>query len=319
MVDVIDKPASGAVDVIPAGSLALVVDDRDPWPPLLADWFASKRFSPRTVDSYNRAVAEWVAWCEAKNITPLDATRRDVDRWARHLEDGGQASTTVARKLATLASLYGYAATEGVLDTSPVTNVNRPKTGDRHKAPALDKAEARAFLAAADNDTPRTRALVRLLIANGLRISEALAADLADLDRERGHRVLRILGKGSQAATVALAVPTAFAIDEYLDGRTSGPLFTTRTGGRLDRHNVRKQLHRLERRAGLVDEAGRPKLSPHSMRATSITLLLDSGASLRDAQDHARHADPRTTRGYDRRRQSLDHAPTHGLVRWLEA
>lgn len=320
-----DIPNTTAVDlastILPVGdALSLAGGERDPWPVLVALWLDSG-FSSRTREAYGRTVAEWTAACQTWGIHPLVARRPHVDRWLRDLETTGgregtgQASTTRARKLASVASVYSYAVSEGVIPASPVDRVKRPKTADRHQAPGMSLDEARRFLAAADADSPRTSALIRLLVANGLRVSEAIEADVAQLGHERGHRVLRILGKGSKAARVALAPPTARAIDTYLDGRTEGPLFCTATGNRLDRAAVWRLIRRLAGRVGLGDL----ELSPHSMRATSITLLLDAGASLRDAQDHARHADPRTTRGYDRARGNLDRAGTYRLAAFLEA
>ncbi|ADP84408.1 tyrosine-type recombinase/integrase [Pseudofrankia inefficax] len=308
-----DVPGT-ALDVLPAAGAVALAGDRDPWPALVALWLDSG-FSPRTREAYGRAVAEWTRACEAWGIHPLDARRPHADRWARDLEAAGQASTTIGRKLASVASVYAYALDEHLIDASPLAKVKRPKTTDRHQAPGMTLDQARAFLAAADADGPRTSALMRLLLANGLRVSEAIEADVDQLGHERGHRVLRIVGKGSKAATVVLAPPTARAIDAYLAGRTAGPLFVTATGNRLDRPAVWRTIRRLAKRAGLGDL----QLSPHSLRATSVTLLLDAGASLRDAQDHARHADPRTTRAYDRARGSLDRAGTYQLVAYLDA
>jgi len=308
-----DTPGTDLVDIVIEVPERLTDDGRDPWPALVALWLDSG-FSLRTREAYGRAVAEWTAACEAWNVHPLTARRPHLDRWLRDLEAAGQASTTRARKLASVSSVYVYAADEGLIEASPVARVKRPKTTDRHQAPGMTLDQARAFLAEADADSPRTSALARLLVANGLRVSEAIEADADQLGTERGHRVLRIIGKGSKAATVVLAPPTARAIDTYLDGRTTGPLFATSTGRRLDRPAVWRTIRRLAKRAGLGDLA----LSPHSMRATSITLLLDAGASLRDAQDHARHADPRTTRGYDRARGSLDRAGTYRLAAFLD-
>ncbi|ONH59732.1 hypothetical protein CcI49_17175 [Frankia sp. CcI49] len=285
---------------------------RVPWPRLVALWLDSG-FSPRTREAYGRSVAEWTRACEAWGIHPLDARRPHVDRWARDLEADGQASTTISRKLSSVASVYSYALDEGQIETNPAARARRPKTTDRHQAPGMSREEARTFLAAAEADGPRTAALMGLLLRNGLRVSEAIGLDVADMGFERGHRVLRLVGKGAKAATVVLSPATAHEIDRYLDGRDDGPIFATSTGKRLDRAAVWKQVRMLGRRAGLPQT----RLSPHSLRATAVTLLLDSGASLRDAQDFARHADPRTTRGYDRARGNLDRHGTYALSAFL--
>ncbi len=332
-----EETVSGVVDVRPAdvlpadGDLVLNEGDADPWPMLVTLWLDSG-LSAKTRESYGRTAAEWAAWCKSKNATPLNAGRVHVDQWMRELETAGrnrkgehsgQSSTTRARKLASLASLYDYLADVKVtkadgkpgplIETSPVARVKRPKTTDRHKAPGMTQEQARLILAAAKADGKRTEALVRLLLTNVLRISEALGADVEDLGYDRRHRILRIMGKGSKAAKVPLTAPVADAIDAYLDGRTSGPLFATATGKRLDRAAVSRTIDRLAKRAGLAEL----ELSSHSMRATGITLFLDAGGTLREAQQLARHADPRTTEGYDRARGDLDNHGAYKLSAFL--
>ena len=172
----------------------------------------------------------------------------------------------------------------------------------------------RALLDTARASGRRDHALACLLALNGLRITEALAADVADLGNERGHHTLRLRRKGGKRQTVALAPRTAAAIDAMLDGRISGPLFATRTGKRMDRHAALKVVRRLARIAG-IEHA----VSPHSLRHGFVTLALDAGVPLRDVQDAAGHADPRTTRRYDRGRHSLDRAATYTVASYLAA
>jgi len=153
---------------------------------------------------------------------------------------------------------------------------------------------------------------------NALRVDEPAVADVADLGHDRGHRILRLTRKGGRRATAPLAPATVAALDAYLADRTeragvaadglAGPLLATRTGGRLDQAALWHLVRRLARRAGVLSWA---QLSPHSLRHTAITLALDAGASLRDVQDYAGHADTRTTRRYDHSRHNLDRSPTY--------
>ena len=104
------------------------------------------------------------------------------------------------------------------------------------------------------------------------------------------------------------------ALEEYLDGRTSGPLFVTTTGRRLDQPEAWRMIRRLARRAAL-DGAG--EIRPHSLRVAFITGAREAGVPLEDVQDAAGHADPRTTRRYDRGRHSLDRHASYAVTAWL--
>jgi site-specific recombinase XerD len=168
-----------------------------------------------------------------------------------------------------------------------------------------------ALIHAAQADSLRSHALVLLLGMNGLRISEVLDADVDDLTTERGHRVLLITRKGGRKATVPMAPRTAEAVDAYVGDRVTGPLFVTATGKRWQRSEVWRTLRRLAR----VAVPGKATtIHPHDLRHAFVTLSLDAGASLRDVQDAAGHADPRTTRRYDRARHNLDRHPTYVLA-----
>jgi integrase/recombinase XerD len=135
---------------------------------------------------------------------------------------------------------------------------------------------------------------------------------LRDIGHERGHCTLTVAGKGGAKATVPLAPSTCEAIDRMLEGRTTGPLFITRTGKPMDRYAADDVVRRVARKAGIAK-----KVSAHSLRHSFVTLALDAGVSLRDVQDGARHADPRTTRRYDRGRHSLDRHPTSAVAAYV--
>ncbi len=253
----------------------------------------------------------WLDWCEGHGLGPLAVSRGHVDAWARQLgEIDGCSPATVARRLSALAGFLRYAVEEGVISRSPATSVRRPKVGNDSTSTGLDRDELARLIAAAANDSPRSHLLVLVLGLNGLRITEALSIDLADLGTERGHRVVRIVRKGGKHATVPLAPRTADAIDNYLVGRLTGPLFVTATGNRWHRSEAWRTLRRLAKGA-VPGKAG--SLHPHDLRHAFVTLSLDAGAALHDVQDAAGHADPRTTQRYNRARNNLDRHPTYAL------
>jgi integrase len=144
------------------------------------------------------------------------------------------------------------------------------------------------------------------LALNGLRVSEAIGADIEALGLERGHRTLTVLRKGGKVVTVPLAPRTARAVDLTIGERLSGPIFIGSDGRRFDRHTAGRIVRRVARRAG-VDKA----IGPHTLRHAFITAALDAGVPLRDVQEAASHADPRTTMRYDRARVSLDRHATY--------
>jgi site-specific recombinase XerD len=210
-----------------------------------------------------------------------------------------------------VAGFYRYALSEGMIARSPADHVRRPKVGSDSTSTGVDRDELAALIARAAEDGPRSHALVLVLGLNGLRISEALSIDLADLSTERGHRVVRITRKGGKVATVPLAPRTAEAIETYVAGRTSWPLFATSTGARWQRSEAWRTLRRLARDA-VPGKA--TTLHPHDLRHAFVTLSLDAGAALHDVQDAAGHADPRTTQRYNRARHNLDWHPTYALA-----
>ena len=155
-------------------------------------------------------------------------------------------------------------------------------------------------------------ALISLLALNGLRVSEATGADIEHLGLERGHRTLTITRKGGKVVTIPLAPRTARAIDLAVDERTDGPVFLAADGRRLDRHGAGRIVHRAARRAGIAKA-----VTPHTLRHACITAALDAGVPLRDVQEAASHADPRTTIPYDRARGSLDRHPTYIVAAYI--
>jgi integrase/recombinase XerD len=137
-------------------------------------------------------------------------------------------------------------------------------------------------------------------------VSEVLNADVDDLGFERGHHTRRVQRKGGKTVIVPLAPRTARTVYLAIGERTDGPIFVTGTGKRMNRHQAARVVRRLAKHAG-IDK----NISPHSLRHSFITAALNAGVPLRDVQEAASHADPRTTMRYDRARRSLDRHATY--------
>jgi site-specific recombinase XerD len=228
------------------------------------------------------------------------------------MEATGRARATIARRLCTIAGFYRYAVEEDLLEHSPAVHVRRPRLDYESHAVGLDRNEVGALLVAAGLGAAAEHALMSLLAINGLRISEALGADIDKLGLERGHRTLTVLRKGGKIVTIPLAPRTARAIDLAIGERLEGPIFLRADGRRMDRHCAGRIVRRVARRAGLGKT-----ISPHTLRHALITAALDGGVPLRDVQEAASHADPRTTMRYDRARVSLDRHATYIVAAYL--
>lgn len=295
------------VPALPKGASLLGQPGSDGW----ERWLGG--YSEATQTAYRRDSEQWIGFCRSRGVEPLQATRGDTTAWIDDLRRSGRADATVARKVATLASLYSWARDEGLTDSDPIPR-RRPKVArdDRHIL-GLDRDQARALLRSAKAWGPREHAFVVLLVTCGLRVSEALGTDLSDLDEVRGHRVLTVVGKGSKRRTVALPPAAWQALAEYTTGRESGPTFITSSGARWDRVAAARALDRVAQRAEL------PHLHPHVLRHTAATLALDAGAPLDRVQALLGHADPRTTMRYVAARERLETSAAYDVARLLGA
>ncbi|MEV0155635.1 tyrosine-type recombinase/integrase [Micromonospora sp. NPDC050686] len=293
-------------------------------------WLRNRRLSEHTREAYRRDIATWLGWCAGRGLDPLRASFLDVNAYARQLEStlavrSGRPLTpaTVARRLSALSSWYDFLVKLRALDANPVVAADRPRIDRDHSATVgLTPEEVDALLAAAEADTGptavRNRAAVALLADLGLRVGELISLNLDDLGAERGHRSVRFVGKGGRPRRRALTPSTAHAVDTYLAARAAaqgvpvaqltGPLLVTASGARLDRHSVFRLVRRLARAAGIPAWA---RLSPHSLRHAFATTARAEGVPLEDVQDAMGHADPRTTRRYDRDRHNLDRDPAY--------
>jgi integrase/recombinase XerD len=311
------SPAGSGVDRLPQNALGVPELDADPAWRLAAAFLVG--FRGHTRRAYFNDIRTWYAWCAGVGVHPLEVQRHHVDRWIAEQTELPQpktgkpaAASTVARRLSCLTGLYEYAVVDaGLIEASPVVRVKRPRVSDHSSTVGLNEKELVKLLEAAEADGLRSAALMTLLALNGLRIGEALSRDVEHLSHDFGHRVLELTRKGNKRSTEALAPATARALEAYIDERTTGPIFLDRDGRRMIEPSAWRLVRRLARRAGLP---AADRISPHSLRHSAITAALNAGVPFRDVQDFAGHADPRTTRRYDRSRNSLDRHATYALA-----
>ena len=265
-----------------------------------------KGLSPNTIAAYARDLTKFAKFAEERRLS-LQAVNRDqlVDflesMYRRKLD-----SRTVARALVSLRNLFRFALTEDVLATDPTLNLDTPKY--RKSLPSfLRMDEVDRLLAQPDPATPnglRDRALMELLYSTGLRVSELTHLRVSDLDMRMG--CLRCIGKGDKERLVPVGRQALAAVQRYLDqsrpqllrrrnakAQPEAWLFVNRHGGRFSRIGIWRILSQYGRRAGF-----RAQLSPHKLRHSFATHLLERGADLRSVQMMLGHADISTTQIY---------------------
>ncbi len=284
---------------------------QDDLPQLVSMWLMSKR-SAHTRRAYGRVFDKWAAFCRSVSVHPMQAQRPHADAYMRAMEQAGIPSTSVTHALSVASSFYKYAITLEITERNPFAKLDRPKVDPDHtETEGLTEDETARLIEAAYKNSPRSYALVLLLYTLGLRIDGALGADVSSLGYDRGHRTISVTLKGGKKAKHALPPVTSHAIDEYLDGRTEGPIFITRNGLRMGEPEAWKMLRRLAKKANLPQANS---IHPHVLRHGFITDALGQGIPLHRVQDAAGHADPRTTRRYDRARGRLDDSPTYAVA-----
>lgn len=257
----------------------------------------------KTRHAYAVDAHQFVQWASAQRLAPDAVTPRLLRRYAASLTEAAQAPATVARKLASLRALFRSLVEHGVLEQNPADLLSAPRRGERLPR-VLKAAEVAALLDRIPADTAlalRDRALFELAYASGLRAEELVKLDLdaIDWDSER----VRVEGKGAKTRFVPTGEPALQALDRYLKrGRpalvtaeTTRALFLSKSGRRLSTSDVRRRLRVWARQA--VGVAG---ASPHALRHSFATHLLDGGADLRSIQELLGHASISTTQVYTR-------------------
>jgi site-specific recombinase XerD len=263
-------------------------------------------YSENTLWAYRQDLRQFTSWCDNQGVELFSVRRTHIELFARWLEHRGAARSTIGRRLSTVAGFYRYCTEEEYITHNPAANVRRPRQRQESTMSGLDRNELGGFLVQAGLSGPRDHALACLLALNGLRVSEALGTNVDDLGLERGHHTLQVQRKGGNTVTVPLAPRTARTVYLAIGERSDGPILATDSGLRMNRHQAARVVRRLAKHAGI-----NKTISPHSLRHSFITAALDAGVALRDVQEAASHADPRTTMRYDRARRSLDRHATY--------
>lgn len=269
--------------------------------------------APNTLAAYRRDLARYARYLSAAGCgRPEDITRHHVTGYVRALSDGSDGGSSLgvrsaARTVVAVRGLHKFWALEGYTPADPASDVHPPMAGKRlPKAISVD--EVARILEAAGTDTAtglRDRALLEFLYSTGARISEAVGLDVDDIslaEPESGPAIVRLFGKGSKERLVPLGSYGARAIDAYLvrgrpllaaKGKGTPALFLNARGGRISRQSAWTILKAAAEKANITRD-----VSPHTLRHSFATHLLEGGADVRVVQELLGHASVTTTQVY---------------------
>jgi len=257
--------------------------------------------APDSVRTYKEALKTFFAWLGPR--VPDTALLLEYKNWLKER----RTANTVSTYIVALRRFLRYCVAQGLLPEDPtreLRGVRRPRGHLRHD---LTREEIRALLNAIDRSTElgkRDFAIINLMVRNGLRIVEIQRANVGDLEERQGRKILRVLGKGREERDefVVLSRPAEEALLDYLGTRGNPskdePLFVgvggRNRGKRLTRRTIRRRVTYYMVKAGIKRE----RVSPHSLRHSFVTLVIEGGATLEQAQIAARHRSILTTRIY---------------------
>ncbi len=257
--------------------------------------------SPHTVDGYARDLERFRAFLSGRGTDVGSATGRDVVAFLKAEKKRGLSSRTLARRVSALRGLYRFLEREGMAASNPVVRLDTPRVW-RTLPRTLTPDEAGALVEAPSGGDPRSlrdRAILEMLYGTGLRVSEVCGLTFDQVVLDVGY--VRTVGKGSKERVVPLGDRARQALEAYLEhgrpllarGRRSPYVFLNRSGNRLSRQGVWKIVKAWCSQAGVS-----PDTSPHTLRHSFATHLLEGGADLRSVQMMLGHADLATTQIY---------------------
>ncbi|MCK4273993.1 MAG: tyrosine recombinase XerC [Dehalococcoidales bacterium] len=267
---------------------------------------AEKNASVYTVRNYTSDLLEFFGFVSSQGIDSLKGVNKQTLRgYLAHLMEQGKAKSSIARKLSAIRSFYRYLMREEMISASPAATTVSPRL-DKRLPTFLTVDEAKRLVESPDISQPqgqRDRALLELLYASGLRVSELVNMNVEQVNLATNE--IRVWGKGSKERVVLIGTPAARALTAYMNegrrellgGKKNNALFVNRYGGRLPTRRVQKILEKYSRNIN-------KKVHPHVLRHTFATHLLDGGADLKVVQELLGHADLQSTQIYTHVTQS---------------
>ena len=259
-----------------------------------------KKASSNTLSSYLRDVNQFVRWLEGEGLSPEQAAQPDVESYTKHLSSKGKSVATVTRSLASLKSFYTYMLGAGHVALNPARGI-APAKVERKLPQILTSKEVELFLEQpdpADAKGCRDKAMLELLYATGIRVSELISLDLAHLNLSAGF--IRCPGRGKeriiplyQTAVRALGDYVEHVRPQMAERPDTSALFVNMSGERMSRQGFWKIIKHYQEKAGIQKD-----ITPHTLRHSFAAHLLENGADLRSIQEMLGHADISSTQIY---------------------
>lgn len=258
--------------------------------------------SERTVSAYRRDLRRWISFVVDEGVdAPSKVTVQHLRAWVFDLKDQGLAATSIRRAQSALRTYFGFLLAEGAIETDPTDRLDSPRV-DRRLPDFLTRDETDRLLEAPDPDRPmywRNRAVLEFLYATGVRVSELVELPISSLDLDEGFAT--VFGKGAKERLVPIGEPALRALRRYLrdvrpgldSGEGQGRVFLNARGRPIRRESIWAIVKKAAERAGL-DKT----VSPHTLRHTFATHLVEGGADLAAVQELLGHADISTTQIY---------------------
>lgn len=261
---------------------------------------AEKRASENTCSSYLRDVRQFLDYCARERLTAAAATTEELERYVRYLASRGKSAATVTRAMASLKSFYGYLMRGGYASSNPARSV-APARAERKLPQILTSKEVELFLEqpeCTDAKGCRDHAMLELLYATGIRVSELIELDVDHVSLSGGF--LRCQGKGKERV-IPLYATAVKALGDYLknvrpqlvEDPQERALFVNMNGRRMSRQGFWKIIKHYQEKAGI-----RKDITPHTLRHSFAAHLLENGADLRSIQEMLGHADISSTQIY---------------------
>ena len=259
-----------------------------------------KKYSSNTIESYKNDLMKFYDFSKEKGIKIHSITKETMKEYLAHLKKLDMNDKSISRNISCIRTFYKFLLTEKVITNNPSEFIELPKL--KKSLPtvlSLQEVERLLEIEVKDAYTARNKAMLELMYATGLRVSELVNLKLGDVDLE--EVVVRTMGKGNKERVIPLGDYAAKALDEYIYGyrmtlmknKTTDYLFLNNHGNRMTRQGFFKMIKKLAKEKEI-----RTNFSPHTLRHSFATHLLDSGADLRSIQELLGHSDISTTQIY---------------------